>query len=215
MTDRHQAMRKLIVKFGAELYDRQLTDVAGGNISVRVDDRVLMTPTRAGNLHHWRLRPEQILTLDLEGRKLDGNGEISREAKVHLKLLNEFYPDGSAVVHGHARNVMVFCAAEASIPPVLHSTIRFGEIRQCLDAPSGTDALADNIAKVIRGQEERIRRQAALVMAPRHGLFALGKDLYAAFDAVQRVDTNAYCILMGQGLFTFRRPGGISCEDTE
>jgi hypothetical protein len=26
----------------------------------------------------------------------------------------------------------------------------------------------------------------------------MGKDLNAAFDAVERFDTNAYCILMGQ-----------------
>jgi L-fuculose-phosphate aldolase len=215
MTDKFKDVRQLIVRFGAELYDRQLTDAAGGNISVRVDDRLLMTPTRAGSLYHWHLRPEQILMLDLKGRKLDGDGEISREAKVHLKLLNEFYPDGTAVVHGHARNVMVFCAAEASIPPVLYSSVRFGEIQQCVDAPSGTDALADNIAEVICGQEDRIRKQAALVMAPRHGLFALGKDLYAAFDAVQRADTNAYCLLMGRGLFKFRPLDHVSYEDTE
>ena len=35
-------------------------------------------------------------------------------------------------------------------------------------------------------------------MAPWHGLFVVGKDLDAAFDLTERIDTNAYCILMSR-----------------
>ena len=38
------------------------------------------------------------------------------------------------------------------------------------------------------------------VIAPWHGLFLMGKELNAAFDAVERFNTNAYCILMGMHL---------------
>ena len=37
-------------------------------------------------------------------------------------------------------------------------------------------------------------------MAPRHGLFVLAKNLYDAFDVTERIDTNAYCLLMGKTL---------------
>jgi len=40
--------------------------------------------------------------------------------------------------------------------------------------------------------------QAAAVMAPWHGLFAAGKDLYSVLDAVERIEVNARCILMGR-----------------
>lgn len=32
-------------------------------------------------------------------------------------------------------------------------------------------------------------------MAPGHGLFVAGLDLLAAFDATERIDWNAWCIL--------------------
>lgn len=198
MSDSIKVMRQQIAELGATLYQRRLTDAAGGNISARVDEVIVVTPRYAGSKYQWRLRPEQVLVLDLAGNKLEGEGEISREVKVHQKLLTEFYPTGTAVVHAHPLNVLVFCAAEKPIPPVLESTQKFGEINHVPAAPAHSAELAESIATALRGQEERIKKQAAAVMAPRHGLFVLGKDLPAAFDAVERIDGNAYCILFSQ-----------------
>ncbi len=200
MSDAIIDMRRFIAELGAIAYARFLTDTAGGNISARVDDVILMTPRYAGSRYLWRLRPEQILILDLEGRKLEGVGEVSREYRVHCRLLTEFYPEGTAVFHGHARNVLVFCAAVQPIPPVLYATEKFGVIEHVVDAPAHTAELADNIARAIAGQRERLRKQAAAVLAPKHGLFVLGRDLEAAFDAAERIEGNAYCVLMMQML---------------
>ncbi len=190
-------MRAKIAELGALMFDRRLTDMAGGNISARVGDVICITPRYAGSKFRWRLRPEQVLVVDLHGKQLDGEGEASREAKVHVRLLNEF-PDGGAVVHGHARNALVFCAAAQPIPPVLEDTLKFGEIKVAEFAPAHSPQLAENILAVLRGQESRIRTQAAAVVAPWHGLFVLGKDLDAAVDALERIDTNARCILLGR-----------------
>ncbi|MGD0707022.1 MAG: class II aldolase/adducin family protein [Anaerolineaceae bacterium] len=198
--DQIQGFREMIASYGAEIYDRHLTDASGGNISVRVDDKIVMTPKKAGSVWHWKLRPQQVLILDLKGNKLEGEGEVSREVKVHLALLNEFYPEGTAVVHSHARNVLVFCAAEKPIPPVLYATSPFGVIEQCKDASSGTDDLARFVADKIREIGGVKTVKAAACMAPRHGLFVLAQNLYDAFDVTERIDTNAYCLLMGKTL---------------
>lgn len=194
-------LRKKIVDTGTLMFDRNLTDLAGGNISARLGDVICLTPRYSASRYHWRLRPEQVLVLDLAGNKIEGEGEISREAKAHIQLLNEF-PMGTAVVHGHARNVMVFCAARRPIPPVLECTLKFGEVPVCEYAPggAGSEELAQNIADKMRGQEERIRGYAAGVLAPWHGLFVLGHDLDAALDAAERIDVNARCILYGDVL---------------
>jgi L-fuculose-phosphate aldolase len=200
-------MRTKIAEVGALMFDRHLTDIAGGNIGARVGDVICLTPRYSGCKFHWRLRPEQVLVLDLEGNKLEGDGEISREAKVHLKLLNEFQ-DGRAVVHAHARNVMVFCAAGQPIPPVLECTLRFGEVKVVPYAPTHSAELAENIAGGLRGQEARIRQDAAAVIAPWHGLFVLGKDLDAALEATESIDVNARCILLGR-LLTLAGADGL------
>jgi L-fuculose-phosphate aldolase len=189
--------RAKIADLGALMFARHLTDMAGGNISARVDDVICITPRYAGSKFRWQLRPEQVLVADLEGNQLEGEGEVSREARVHVRLLNEF-PDGKAVVHGHAQNALVFCAAGQPIPPVLEDTLKFGEVKVCAYAPAHSPRLAENIVEVMRGQEARVRKQAAAVLAPWHGLFVLGKDLDAAIDAAERIDINARCILFAR-----------------
>ena len=197
-------MRLKITEVGRLMFERQLTDAAGGNISARVGDLVCITPRFAGSQHHWQLRPEQVIVSDLRGNHLEGEGVISREAKVHYRLYQEFR-DGTAVVHAHARNALVFAMARQPIEPVLDTTLKFGTIQVSRYAPSHSNELAEYIAEVFHGQEERIREQAAGVLAPWHGLFVLGKNLDAAFDAAERIDVNARCILLSRLL-----PGGES-----
>src|SRR5688572_1512730 len=189
--------RKKIAETGRLVFERHLTDAAGGNISVRVDDSVCITPRYSGSKRHWQLGPNDVLVSDMLGNKMDGNGDISRESKVHYRIYQEF-PDANAVLHSHARNVMVFVASGQPIEPVLESTLKFDTIPVTKFAPAHSDKLADAIVEQLRGKDEYIRKYATAVIAPWHGLFVVGKDLDAAFDLTERIDTNAYCILMSR-----------------
>lgn len=197
MSDGIYAMRVKITEIGRLLFERRLTDAAGGNISARVGDLICITPRYSGSKHQWHLRPEQVMVSDLKGNILEGEGEISREAKVHYRIYADF-PDGKAIVHAHARNALVFASACRPIEPVLEDTLKFGIIRVSQFAPAHSNDLAQSVAAELLGQDERIRKQAAAVLAPFHGLFVVGKDLDAAFDATERIDTNARCILLGR-----------------
>lgn len=196
--------RKLVAQVGAMMLRRNLTDLAGGNISMRMEDKIIMSPTYAGTKRFWQLLPEQVLVLDHEGNKIEGDGEISRETPTHIKLLESFLPEGQAVIHAHPHNILVFCATQQTIPPVLESTQKFGEIQFAKFANGGShsEQLAENVVEALRGQEDRIAKQAAVVMAPWHGVFAVGKDLHMILDAIDRIENNAYCILMGKLLLT-------------
>jgi ribose 5-phosphate isomerase B len=190
--------RRKIAETGKLVFERHLTDAAGGNISVRVGDQVCITPRYSGSRRHWQLQPNQVLVSDLLGNKFDGDGDISRESKVHYRLYKEF-PDGTAVLHSHPRHVMVFVASCQPIEPVLEATLKFGTIPMVKSyAPAHSEKLADRIAEAMQGKDEAIRKYAVAVMAPWHGLFVVGKDLDAAFDLTERIDTNAYCILMSR-----------------
>lgn len=190
--------RQKIVEIGALMFERQLTDAGGGNISARVGDLVCISPRYSGQQHRWRLHPEQVLVVDRTGKKQMGEGDLSREAKVHLKLHNTFPDVGTAVIHAHALYVLVFAAMNRPIPPVLEQTLKFGEIPVVDYAPAHSEDLANNIANALRGQESRISKQAAGAIAPWHGLFVMGRDLDMAFDAVERINTNAQIVLMAQ-----------------
>ncbi|MEM7126661.1 MAG: class II aldolase/adducin family protein [Chloroflexota bacterium] len=198
-TDVAQARRKL-AQIGALLFERRLTDAAGGNISTLVGDVVVMSPSLSGSKRQWQLHPDDVMVVDLEGNILEGDGTISRESNVHFGLYKTFGEYGTAVIHAHPHNVMPFCAAAMSIPPVLEANLKFGEV-PCIEyAPAHSQQLADNVVNAIRGNEAKIQKQAAGVVAPWHGIFLIGKDLDAAFDAVERFDTNARSILMAPAL---------------
>jgi len=193
------AMRARIARIGALMFDRRLTDAAGGNITARVKtgfgEVICMSPRFAGSKWLWNLQPDDVLVVDLDGTILLGDGDISREAKVHLRLHRDFGAYGTAVIHAHARNLLVFATLGVPMPPVLEATRKFGTLPVIEFAPSHSRRLAENVAEAMRGMESRITKQAAGVIAPYHGLFVMGKDLNAAFDAVERIDNNAYIIL--------------------
>ncbi len=115
--------RSRIAEIGEMVFERHLTDAAGGNISVRVGDLVCITPRYSGSKRRWHLKPNEVLVSDLSGNQLDGDGEISREGKVHFAIYQN-YPDATAVLHGHARNVMTFVAAAQPIEPILEATLK-------------------------------------------------------------------------------------------
>ncbi len=52
-------MRAFITEIGRLMFDRHLTDSAGGNLSVRMNDLILITPRMAGSVYRWCLDPEQ------------------------------------------------------------------------------------------------------------------------------------------------------------
>jgi L-fuculose-phosphate aldolase len=202
--DEIERMRARIVRFGRMLFERKLTDAAGGNISARVGDHICITPRYAGQKRQWQLEPANVLVYDMAGNFITGDGEVSREAKVHFRLYHE-YPDGMAVVHCHPRHVLTFCSTGEPIPPVLEATWKFGEIPVAPYAPAHSQELSDYISAGLRGQEARIRLHAAAVIARWHGLFVLGKTLDAAFDAAERIDVNAAIILASGGLAAARQ----------
>ncbi len=159
-----------------------------------------------GRISFGGFEPEEVLVLDLNGNKLEGNGEISRETPTHMKLLHRFYPGGRAVIHAHPRNTLVFCAAEQPIQPVMEGVLKYGEIKLVEYANGGirSEDLAENVLKGLIGQENLISGAAALVLSPWHGVFAVGKSLYATLDAIDRIENNAYCILMSKLLLEGR-----------
>ena len=191
--------REVISEFGAELYRRCLTDSTGGNLSIRLDNTIIMTPRFSGARWHWQLKPDQVLVLDLEGNIIEGDGEISREARAHFTLLQHFYPEATAFVHTHPRHIMAFCAAEQPMPAVLECTKSFESLELCRYAPSESQALAEALLEFMLSHKNSLSQNGAIAcMAPRHGLFVLARDIYTGYEVTERLDGNAYCVLQAK-----------------
>jgi L-fuculose-phosphate aldolase len=179
---------------GQILFQRRLTDLAGGNISMRVGEFVYMSPRYSGARYHWDLSPDQILCGRWATDELATHPQFSREGWSHLALYQHF-PDVQAVVHAHAFHVMPFSSLSMPIEPVLEATDKFGVIEVIEQAPAHSKLLAEKVLAGFAGKEEIIRKMAAAVIIPRHGMIAAGKDMDLTLDTVERIDTNAWTIL--------------------
>src|SRR5205085_7919484 len=66
---KYQAERELVIKYAVEMEDRDLTVGTSGNVSMRVDDGAIITPS---TIPYKEIRPEDCCLLDLEGGVLEG-----------------------------------------------------------------------------------------------------------------------------------------------
>ncbi len=112
------AIREKMTIHGKSLYDRGYGCGSSGNISIRLDDGILITPT---NSCLGRLDPNNISKLDWQGNYISGD-KPSKEAFLHLTMYNE-RPEERAVVHLHSTySVAVSCLAGINpmnmLPPI-------------------------------------------------------------------------------------------------
>lgn len=180
------------------MFERRLTDMAGGNISIREGNTIYVSARFSGSKKHWQITPDDVIAGDLTTDAILENPRFSREGRAHLAIYRNF-PDVGSVIHAHPFHILPFCAAGRSMEPMLEQTQKFGVTPLLSYAPAHSPQLAENIIAGLRGREEAIRKQAAAVLAEHHGIFVAAKDLLAAIDALERLDWNAWCIL-AQGL---------------
>ena len=179
---------------GRIMFDKRLTDMAGGNISARVGDKVYMSPRYAGSRFHWNLSPEDLVCGRWVDDEITQHPKFSREGWSHLLIYREF-PDAQAVIHAHPFHVMPFAMANRPMEPVLEATEKFGVVQLTKPAPAHTKVLGEHVVESLRGQEARMVKQAAVVLIPHHGVILAGKEFHLVLDALERVNTNAYCLL--------------------
>jgi len=97
MGNRREYLIKAIVDISQKLWTKGWVANHDGNISVRFEDVLLATPTAVSK---GDIVPEMILTLDMEGNKLQGIGKPFSEIKLHLAAYRA-RQDIKAVVHAH------------------------------------------------------------------------------------------------------------------
>jgi L-fuculose-phosphate aldolase len=191
---------ELICDAARLMFERKLTDMSGGNLSARDGSGgMYITPRYAGSKQHWNLEPADLLQVDIESDEILDNPRCSRETRMHLAVYRH-YPEVQAVIHAHPFHVLPFVVAEKPIPAVLESTQKFESIELVPFAPAHSQDLADNVVAGLRARAASIRKQAAAVLLPRHGIVVAGKDVLNTVDALERLDWQAWCVLAGRFL---------------
>lgn len=163
-----------------------------GNVSVRWRDGLLITPT---GLPYARMRPEDVIELDLFGEKQAGALDPSSEWPLHSGIYKA-RPDAEAIVHTHSPMATALSCARIGIPPFHYMIAICGGpgIRCAEYATFGSQQLADGAVKALWD------RKAALLA--NHGLIAIGATLEGARVIAAEVENLAtqYLALLQAGI---------------
>jgi len=185
-------LREELVMLGRSLYDRGLAHGSAGNLSVKLSDGWLMSPTRSCL---GRLDPARLSRLDVEGRLVDGDAP-SKETFLHLAMYGE-RADCGAVVHLHSvHSVAVSCLdgldTHDVFPPITaYAVMQVGRLALVPYFPPGDPALAEAVRK-------RASRHHSILLA-NHGPVVAGSSLSAAVDAVEELEQTARLVLLLEG----------------
>jgi len=199
-------IRELIVTVGKRMLDQWLTDLAGGNISVRSGQLVYITPRYTGSQWGWQLNPEDVVEGKLGDEEFEHSEAISREAPIHFSIYRTF-PSVRAVIHAHPYHVMPFCVAEKPLEPLIEKADLFGNVPLVPWAEANSQELADNIVTGLKKQQDRLQKHAAAVLLPKHGVIVAGGDLHLVLYALNKIDRNAWSILCRPLVDQYRHPG--------
>jgi L-fuculose-phosphate aldolase len=174
-----QQHREEIVRFGKLLHQAGLVAATDGNLSVRLrNGAILCTPTL---MSKGLMQPEDLVVVDLEGKKLSGTRGVSSEIAMHLLIYGK-RPDIGAVVHAHPPTATGFAAAGLALDCALCAEliVTLGSVPLASYETPGTPELAEALAPLVADHE-------AILMA-NHGVVTYGVDLLNAYMNMETVE---------------------------
>ena len=178
------ALRKDIVTRSRELNASGINQGTSGNISVRFEDRMLITPSA---IPYEELEPEMIASMPLdEPDKGSWVGPLKPSSEWHfhrrLMLVRE---DAAAIVHAHPTYCTTLAICRKDIPSCHYMIAAFGgsNVRCSGYATFGTDELS-------KLAEEAIEGRTACLLA-NHGMITVGDTLTRAMWRAIELETIA------------------------
>lgn len=173
------ALRLALVEIGRRLYERGLIVATEGNVSVRLDEeRLLATPT--GTCKGF-LAPDQLIVVDLEGRRLQGERPPSSELPLHLAVYR-VRPDVQAIVHAHPSIATGFAVAGIPLdrPILAEAVVLLGPVPIAQYGTPTTEELSEAVLKYIHGHNG--------ILLANHGALTVGGDLWEAYFRMETLE---------------------------
>lgn len=188
-------MRKEMCKVSKLMWERRLTNAAGGNFAVRVDEnRILISPSLMSEEKHCELEPEDIILIDYEENIIEGTGKLSREGLMHVLILSNFKEIG-CTIHAHPFYCMPFVAQGKPIPNVTEATMGRGYVGCIEYTKAYTPELSQNIYNYFEEHRELAVKKPIGVILPMHGVVVSGPSIYHAYSMLERIECDAFCTI--------------------
>ncbi|WP_250514482.1 aldolase [Caballeronia sp. INDeC2] len=203
MASNENSIREEICITGKSLYERRYTVGSAGNISARLDDGWLITPTDACL---GRLDPNDIAKVDLEGNHLSG-GRPSKTLALHRRIY-ENNAEARGVVHTHSTHLVALTLAgvwkkEDVLPPITpYYVMKVGHVPLIAYRRPGDARVAEEVAA--------LASKVRAVLLERLGPVVWEKSVSHASYALEELEETAQLYLS-----TMPRPEPLAEEAIE
>ena len=175
-------LKQQLCDYGRRAYAKGLVSANDGNLSVRLNENhILCTPTLQCK---GFMEPEDICTVDLDGRHVAGEKRPTSEIKLHLQVYRR-RSDVRSVIHTHPPHVTAFAVCGEPIPSGLlaEPEIFLGEVPTAKYATPGSNEFSETIIPLVD-------RTNTIVLA-NHGMISYERDLERALWLTEILE--AYC----------------------
>lgn len=185
-----QALKQEIVLICRMLHQKNLIAGTDGNVSVKCGEYLLTTPS---GLNKGFLRLDQIISVDWEGKVVQGQGQPTSELALHLAVYRQ-RPEVNAVLHAHPPLVTAFSLAGISLEEFIlpEVVMTLGVIPTASYATPTTPAVPESIRGLIE-------RHDALILE-RHGALTVGRELLEAYNKMEKLEHAALVIFSALSL---------------
>lgn len=195
MSSDEAALRQQMSNLCASLFARGYSVGTAGNVSVRVQDGILLTPTNStlGNID-----PERIAKIDFDGNHLSGD-KPTKEVFLH-QAFYETRAETGAVVHLHSTWATALSCLEDTdqddcIPPLTpYVVMRVGSVKLVPYVRPG-DPKSGDLIRALGGDY-------SAVLLANHGPVVSGKDLFSAVCAAEELEETAKLLVALRGMPT-------------
>lgn len=178
-------LKKELIKYGDLVGIKNFSPGASGNISVKYEDKILITASGSSN---GALSLDELVLIDYDGNTLEGNKKASSEKFMHIEIYKK-RKDINAIIHVHPPFLSSFAAARKSLeePVMAENVYYFGKIPLADYALPSSIALSKNTAKYFDEHN-------AVLMA-NHGFVVGDIDLKQAYLKLELAEAYAQTVL--------------------
>ncbi len=182
--------KRQIVEVGRWLYDKELIVATDGNLSIRLGNRIIATPS---GMSKGFLKESDLVIVDINGNKLAGRNKPSTELKMHTYVY-KVRPDVLSVVHAHPPKATAFTIAGVSMAKCVmpEVVVSLGAIPTAPYATPSTDEVVNSICEYIK--------QSDAVMLDRHGSLTVGDTIYSAYNKLEKIEHTAQIMIYAKML---------------
>lgn len=184
--ERYAGAAEEVIRYSALVYERGLVSAAGGNVSVRQGDRIVIT---GSNVPLRAVTPEGLVLCGGQGEVLEAAPGLkpSKETRFHLAVYRA-RPRARCVIHAHPVYSTIWSMRDKPLPLYTKSAqLKLVQVPVIPEGVPGSAQLADSVAQAVEAAPE----ECTAFLMEAHGALVLGETMESCFQQLELLEDTA------------------------